>query len=393
MAIQGDESNMRWTILLGAMGTGQLPGDLMVEILGRLPVESIFRFKSVCRAWYALFQSHIFIQHQSRIAGSSAVTTNLLSLIIHTRSPEGNDKILSLLLDYSYGNPIIKILNPSFECDMDEIQVVGSINGLVCLSLCSNATNIVLWNPAIREHSQIPNPQLLLESEERVSLGFACDQNTNSYKVIRILYSKHFTAVMRPARVEIYNTRTNSWRMMQVSGFPWLCFQKTCNTLVGGIPYWYAVELQEDGTIFRELMTWFDAEEESFRFHPLPCYHDLSGFRMRLGVMGDHPVVIVYSIEMRQNGRVEIWKLNKRNDGGQEELFWKKILTVETVLGLERVIGCWRNGEIIAENKDGALFIYDPHPKQIKELPSCGSWGFLEVYGYTASLVVPSRLA
>ncbi|KAL8140621.1 LOW QUALITY PROTEIN: hypothetical protein V2J09_006642 [Rumex salicifolius] len=379
MVVQGDGASTVWTNLLGAMGTGHLPGDLMVEILGRLPVESIIRLKSVCRAWYALFRNPIFIQHQCHLAGSSAVMTNLLSLIIHTFSPEGNDNILSLLLDHSYDNLIMKPLIPSFECDMNEIQVVGSINGLVCLSICSNATCIMLWNPAIREHSQIPNPRLIMQSEERVSLGFAYDKTMNTYKVVRVLYSKHFSGTMSPARVEIYSTGTNTWRPIQVCGFPWLCFQKTCNTLVGGIPYWYAVELQEQGSIFRELMTWFDAADESFKFHPLPCYHDLSGFRMRLGVMGDHPIVIVYSIEMQQNGRVEIWKLNKCNDGGQDLLFWKKILTVEPVSGLERIIGCWRNGEIIAENKDGALFIYDPLPKQIKELPSCGSWGFLEM--------------
>ena len=37
-----------------------LPNDMMLEVLLRLPVKSILRFRAVCRSWAALFSSKDF---------------------------------------------------------------------------------------------------------------------------------------------------------------------------------------------------------------------------------------------------------------------------------------------------------------------------------------------
>ncbi|KAI3943210.1 hypothetical protein MKX01_027508, partial [Papaver californicum] len=38
------------------------PIDVIFQILIRLPIQSLLRFKSVCTSWYALIQSPHFIQ-------------------------------------------------------------------------------------------------------------------------------------------------------------------------------------------------------------------------------------------------------------------------------------------------------------------------------------------
>ncbi|KAI3903336.1 hypothetical protein MKW98_031990, partial [Papaver atlanticum] len=46
-----------------------LPQDIIFQILIWLPVQSLLRFKSVCRSWYALIRSSHFIQrHITAIA-------------------------------------------------------------------------------------------------------------------------------------------------------------------------------------------------------------------------------------------------------------------------------------------------------------------------------------
>ncbi|GAB4857340.1 hypothetical protein Ancab_015248 [Ancistrocladus abbreviatus] len=376
-----------WMELIGAAATNQLSGDVMIEILTRLPVKSLIRFKSVCKTWYILFNNPIFIKIHMNVTKDTASVTNSLSLVVHARDKTNSNQILSLVLKPPYLDPITAYLHPSFD-GFDYINIVGSINGLICLNLCTVATSIVLWNPATRHHFQIQHPQLTLEDDERVSLGFAYCSKVDDYKVIRILYTKHFKADMCPSRVEIYSTQVNSWRSVEGVNLPWLCYQKTCGSIANGVPYWYAFDLQDEGPTFRELITWFDVSCEVFNIYPLPSYHQHSNsrFRMRLGVLEENPAVIVY------NGGFEVWLLDQSGVEGNR-VSWTKKFSVDSIMGVERVIGCWKHGEIIAEDANGGLVLFDPSPKSIKDIPTTGSWGFLEVYGYTESLVSPIRCA
>ncbi|XP_058217013.1 probable F-box protein At1g14315 [Rhododendron vialii] len=44
--------------------TFHLPFDITIEILSRLPVKSLLRFKSVCKTWYALIETPDFFSKQ-----------------------------------------------------------------------------------------------------------------------------------------------------------------------------------------------------------------------------------------------------------------------------------------------------------------------------------------
>lgn len=43
-----------------------LPDEIMFEILSRLPVESLLRFKFVCKRWYAIIKDHKFVEMNTR---------------------------------------------------------------------------------------------------------------------------------------------------------------------------------------------------------------------------------------------------------------------------------------------------------------------------------------
>ncbi|GAB4833977.1 hypothetical protein Ancab_032229 [Ancistrocladus abbreviatus] len=100
-----------WMELVGAAAVNQLSGDLMIEILTRLPVKYLLRFKSVCKTWPP------------------------------------------------YLDPISAHLHPSFDA-FGYFSIVGSITGLICLNLCTVATITVLWNPTTRKPASILKPKV-----------------------------------------------------------------------------------------------------------------------------------------------------------------------------------------------------------------------------------------
>lgn len=80
-----------------------LPEDVIIEILLRLPVNSLLKFKSVCRNWYSLIKSPNFIRKHMNHR-----PTNLL--VVHHYNPPIADKYVFSLKNL-LGIPLyIKIL-------------------------------------------------------------------------------------------------------------------------------------------------------------------------------------------------------------------------------------------------------------------------------------------
>lgn len=80
-----------------------LPEDVIIEILLRLPVNSLLKFKSVCRNWYSLIKSPNFIRKHMNHR-----PTNLL--VVHHYNPPIADKYVYSLKNL-VGIPLyIKIL-------------------------------------------------------------------------------------------------------------------------------------------------------------------------------------------------------------------------------------------------------------------------------------------
>ncbi|GJZ77697.1 putative F-box domain-containing protein [Tanacetum coccineum] len=108
--------------------------DIQEEILMRLQVNDLIRCKSVCKSWYSLISSPRFAKYQ---------------LNYNLKKKVDNNEI---------GNTRINSLAATRVC-YDEEYLVGSSNGLVCIS--RNATDFLVVNPSTREvFKEIPQPKL-----------------------------------------------------------------------------------------------------------------------------------------------------------------------------------------------------------------------------------------
>lgn len=149
-----------------------LPRDILLDIF------SFSQIKLVCKAWLALAQ-HPLLLHMF----NSRANQRNPSLILHCDSPIVNKLcyISSEEGSNNYSSKLLKIV-PPFMSNMQEYQVVGSCNGLVCISDALYFDPIYVCNIFSGDYIELPKTNLHhhLEQVHRCNsaLGFGYFQTT-----------------------------------------------------------------------------------------------------------------------------------------------------------------------------------------------------------------------
>ncbi|XP_021609138.1 F-box protein CPR1 [Manihot esculenta] len=147
--------------------------DLLVEILCRLPVESLLRFRCLSKTCCSCIDSPDFIKlHLNR----SIKTRTNRSLVIHEILPKGSTYAIDL--DSSESNRHPMKLHHKFHGD-----VFGSCNGLLAIY---NGEDLTLWNPATKKHRNLPRFWDHCQSDDKMLRGFGYNAENDDYKVIVI---------------------------------------------------------------------------------------------------------------------------------------------------------------------------------------------------------------
>ncbi|KAL4313366.1 hypothetical protein GQ457_01G032580 [Hibiscus cannabinus] len=167
-----------------------VPGDIIVEILSRLPVKSVCRFKCVSKAWCKLMSSSQFVKLQL----NQSVKSNRLTYVMY----DCFEFPRRLELDYESlvsGQEVKLSAKESLflskggrgafiEFYFGKRRVLGSCNGLLCCTFYPPKA-IALVNPSTGETKTIfsehgPQTKPLLVA------GFGYDALHDDYKVVKI---------------------------------------------------------------------------------------------------------------------------------------------------------------------------------------------------------------
>ncbi|XP_074302846.1 F-box/kelch-repeat protein At3g23880-like [Silene latifolia] len=207
------------------MAAYRIPSDLMAEILVRLPVRSLLRFKSVCKDWYTLINSSLFIQLH--------LNKSLLFNFRHNHTLFYTAYDSLCVVDDIYGpsKPIklywptnIDIIRNSVDnirsC-LDDVCVdaVGSCNGLVCLCVSGggffslNVMCFLICNPSTRTFKFKPNlpfSKFNCSENEKLSCGFGYDGEHDDYKIV--VTHTYFKKNVRDNDVYIYSFKADLWK-------------------------------------------------------------------------------------------------------------------------------------------------------------------------------------
>ncbi|KAK9938163.1 hypothetical protein M0R45_014918 [Rubus argutus] len=266
-----------------------LPAEIIVEILSRLPVKSLCRFRCVSKPWHSLISNPKFIaQHAKKAIEDKEVflrrrrvicnderrrclySLNLDEFLNHNHNHNDDDDTLVLQnrrvglvtateLDFVY-NEISAQGRRRYS-----IPVIYSCNNLL---LCQTSCGVYLVNPATREMRKLPKtPSWGIVSLFRWSLyGFGFDYSTNQYKVVNGQADCAVDGIV----FSVYTLKTDSWRQIVcLSNYIPHCFD---GVFLNGAVHWL-VWTVGDRVLSRVIASFLLAEEE-VREIPLPPIGD-----------------------------------------------------------------------------------------------------------------------
>ncbi|XP_075669772.1 F-box/kelch-repeat protein At3g23880-like [Castanea sativa] len=380
-----------------------LAGELLENILIRLPVKSIIRFKCVKKSWSCFFQNPNFIAKHHRYRCS---ITNP-SFLITSRDDSSDDiDIISLLHpphnDVDDTQVHIVDMNIRFDTNLISMRFLRSnictcINGIICVggSFSGGFDGFFLWNPAIRQYKVVAYPTLhyppgLDDYSTDSNFAFGYDHNSNDYKVVRIVnYGRDYHIF-----VHVYTLSTDSWRQkintdIDLSKITFL--SSFDEKYLNGVYYWRCIleDTDKHGRVLNSVVILsFHMTSEVFRMLSLPEFRSVPRQIKTFAVFNECLAFIFYNKRTTMEANLEIWVM--RESGVQES--WTKQLVVGPLFGVRYPLGFAKNGELLLllRDDDQTIALYNIDSQEIKNLQFRdfpNSFKTSEAIGYVESLV------
>lgn len=298
-----------------------IPQELLfTEVLIRLPLKSLARFRCVSKSWKAQIDNLQFVKtHYNRtkdsdsaevrilIGGSYCGTYKLFSINIHDilsfdlGEVCGRTKEIKISRKLKHG---IYELHDFYGC-----QIIGSCYGLICLGLLSGTAPLALsfMNPLTRKKWDLPWFPRHYPGGTSHHYGFGYNEVTDDY-ILVVLAENPSKDVM------IYSLNSNSWRVLDSPFEGATAFDDQLRGVFTGRALHWVMRHWDSMEIF---VVAFDLQTEQFYCMMLPEYPGGSiHWKVCLGSSGGglsavfismYPTYVVDMWVMRKYGDEESW--------------------------------------------------------------------------------------
>ncbi|XP_075477698.1 F-box/kelch-repeat protein At3g06240-like isoform X2 [Primulina tabacum] len=382
----------------------QLPEDVIIEILIRLPVKSIVKLRCVSRTWRDLIRSPIFIhRYQNRERKQSVLLVKRYTTrqyedegILSFHNPDFPELLVSPNLSF----PVLNDLDfPTRICSnfrsYSHVPIYGPCNGLVCIPV----DNIIfLCNPALREFKPLPPPSITCPMGYRIlafEFGFGFDPNTGAYKVMQIsqiredyyeglrLYLEHnYKDCLNLDDYEsfdLYDSASNSWKHIDEE-LPKINFMPSFQTFFGGAMHWYAAN--DNINVY---ILCFDIRTEAFQLLDFPDDFPKAEDLASLTVLNENLALIGFPLwreEPEPSQVIEIWVMKQY--GVKES--WTKQFVIRPYVGFYPFL-ILNDEWLLVESDNGQLGRCALNENKFKGLPFYGFHLSLSAVVYEESLI------
>ncbi|XP_074368699.1 F-box protein CPR1-like isoform X1 [Apium graveolens] len=218
-----------------------LPSETAVEIFTRLPVKALIRSTSVNKSWYSLITNPKFISAHIKHTISS-VNEDVVLFIPHSNVSE---EPYASLYSFETGNVIDKYEIP-FTTRTNTMQLVGSVNGLLCLTdvnIPYVGRDLHFWNPSVRKYlSIVTSCDHKWKEKDRFFnvVGLGVVEPGEDIRVVRIMYWDQnpgkLVGEFAPV-VEVFSLREKKWREIENTRVPRVA-SNVIGISVGHMVYW-----------------------------------------------------------------------------------------------------------------------------------------------------------
>ncbi|KAK1420311.1 hypothetical protein QVD17_21809 [Tagetes erecta] len=362
-----------------------LPFEIQLEIMKKLPVKSLIQFRSVSKTWKYTIDSTHFISTYSSQAPHLLV------------SHEHDSIYISIADDHNFPQHQLSLTTPQLihHCD-----TIDSSHGLLCLYidyLSFHPTHfkmnmVVLWNVSIRKLVGVVVPNVG-NGMFKTEVGFGVCRETVDPKIVKITYIDNEkdveTVTSIPWQVEVFSLSDGVWRL-PYNNLPRKSIRLThVQVALDGFIYWLAenrIRMDNENKTC-SLIVSFDMTSEEFREVRLPdCLAQTARCNLYMSKLRESLVVVEQSVEANNLDFV-VWIMEDGVSKSFTKLFGGNVYTPEYAW----VLGFRNNGEVIIEIIDdgaGKLVVYEPSSEHINDLGIINMKWSLSVCSYKETLLL-----
>ncbi|KAH9711021.1 F-box/kelch-repeat protein [Citrus sinensis] len=347
-------------------GHGDFSDDLVVEILSRLPVKSVMRFRSAGKSLYNLVKDPNFIyKHLNR-------DDNMRLMVRITYENDDVTDPLNDLITCFFVLPDKTLTDLHFqdlEPEMKDHNPLGPCDGTLCFF---DNRNVNLWNVSMNEYRVIPKHRAHLPCDTSIycrNFGLGLDPKTNDFKLVLILTlnDDKRLSVHDFSPVSVYNFSTNTWRdaegLFQMGHY--YRYNSIDNVYLNGFCYW----MESGHDSYNAIILSFSMSDEVFQeikgpnVPQITTYYESEMTYWRIGLYNGC-LSVLYSEELGHS--FGLWMMK----GGS----WTKHLTFGPFIETYQPLGFWRNGEFFLQSSDDRLVLYDSRYEEIRDIGISGLW-------------------
>lgn len=354
--------------------------DLWTEVLLRLPIRSLLRFKSVSKSWLSIISSHRFAK--SHLATADIDDQNLIvhqepADVDEEKEVDGSFALFHLGSGRTFHD--LKFPYSQGEYPSEDIfsTLIGSDCGIVCVSVdlsnwpvTKKKFDIYLWNPATKHSKLIPPYTKPDDDRTNGALGFGFDHIDFDFKLVKVL-SHNLSA-------KVYSSVRNDWQNIQPKP--------------SDVPQGNTFDVSFHGFLFaigkNSGMMAFDLNKELFICDinlPVTSFDDAPGsIDTRVSDFKDTITIIFTNM---YNGKIQLWTLGDEaclRVGGVRAL-WTNVLSIDVGVPLHFVDGLFNNFQFLLVNRNGDRFMYDLNKKVSTDVTG-PYFEAGEIFKYTESL-------
>uniref|UniRef100_A0A803LRF8 F-box domain-containing protein n=2 Tax=Chenopodium quinoa TaxID=63459 RepID=A0A803LRF8_CHEQI len=380
-----------------------IPCILLIDILARIPLETLFDCRYVCKSWrsvltepyfYRLYSHHMPTALILQIKGTLFTTLKEISLIEQKTCGDvaidnGGFLIRKMRLTLNPHKPAIDLCNLGLIPPNFQFQLGNGCNGLICLREIQTQEPSLVWNPIMGQFVILPKPATT--ADDKVVAGFGFCGHTNRYKVLRIFHKEGDPSLKR--RVEIYDLGVGQeWR--EIGDAPCLILPRspcffTNNSLHWILDYYHCKknhqnnndnalnninEDQDNISLNFELICGFDFVEEKFKSITAPpiysSNHKYKYHWSNLGIIGNCLSISAVDAKIFRPD-LQIWVMEEY---GMPEAWALRFSILDPIIEWwdpykwVQVTNFHRNGEILMLFAHYYVFSYNVRERQYRKV-------------------------